>query len=70
MQILHHQDEGLLLCRVENQVPQQRKGPGVPRLWAESRQVLRGHREVQELEQQGNVILHGHATGVQPLLGG
>ena len=32
MQILHHQHERLTLRRVQDQVPQQRKGPRLPGL--------------------------------------
>jgi hypothetical protein len=40
------------------------------RLWAQPRQALRCHREVQQLQQQGHVVLRRHATGVQSLLHG
>ena len=35
MHILHHQHQGLLLRRVHDQVPQERKGADLPRLWTE-----------------------------------
>jgi hypothetical protein len=59
VQVLHHQDQGLTLCRVQHQMPQQRKGPGLPRRWTELCQARWRHREVQELQQQGNVGLCG-----------
>jgi hypothetical protein len=65
-----HQDEGLLLGSVEDKVPQERKGPGLPRLRAELLQALQRCREVQELEQQGHVVLRSDPPGVQSLLDG
>jgi len=70
VQVFHHQDQGLLLRGVQNQVPQQRKGPGAPRLGTAPHQVLRGHREVQELQHQGHVVRRGNPTCMQPVLDG
>ena len=70
MQVFDHQDEGPLLRGVQEQMPQQRKGPGLPPLGAALCQGLRGDWEVQELEQQGHVGVRRHATRMQPLLHG
>lgn len=50
MQVLHHEHQGLLLCGVQEQMPQQGKGPGLSPLRTAPRQGLWSHREVQELE--------------------
>jgi hypothetical protein len=51
VQVFDHQDEGPLLRGVQEQMPQQRKGPDLPPLGAALCQGLRGDWEVQELEQ-------------------
>ena len=66
--ILHHQHQGLRLRRVHDQVPQERKGAALPRLGTEPCQTLRRHGEVQQVEQQGDVLLGGDATRVEPVL--
>jgi hypothetical protein len=63
--ILHHQHQGLRLRRVHAQVPQERQGPDLPRLWTEPCQAFRRHGEVQQVEQQGHVLLGGDTTRVE-----
>ena len=70
VQVFYHQDEGPLLRGGQEQMPQQRKGPGLPPLGAALCQGRRGDGEIQELEQQGHVGVRRHATRVQPLLHG
>jgi hypothetical protein len=66
VQVLHHQDKGLSLRCVQNQVPQEGKGPALPRLWTQLSQALWGYREGQQLQHEGHVVLRRYATLLQP----
>lgn len=67
MHVLHRQDERLALRLVADKLPQEGEGPSVPRLWTELRQPLRGHRQVEELEQDGHVLLCHASQCCQPV---
>ena len=70
VQVLHRQHQGLALTGVQEELPQQRKGPRPALLRAERRQGRRLPGHVQELEQQGRAVLRRHPGRVQPLLDG
>ena len=70
MQVLHRQHQRLALTGVQEELPQQRKGPCPALLRAEHRQGRRVSRYVQELEQQRRVFLRRHPGRVQPLQDG
>ena len=70
MQVLHREQEGLLLTGVPEQVPQQRKGPRLTHLRAERGQRRQVHGHVQELEQQKRLGLRRYPGLAQTLVDG
>ena len=69
MQVLHREQEGLLLTGVPEQVPQQREGPRLAHLRAERGQWRQLHGHVQKLEQQKRLGLRRY-PGLQTLVDG
>jgi hypothetical protein len=65
VQVLHHQDQGLLLRHVQDQVPEERERPGLPHLRAEPCESLRRPWEVQELAHQDHHLLPDTAAFLQ-----
>jgi len=63
MEVFNREDEWLVSTVVQHEMPQERKGADFALLRAETCQQLAVHRHVEELEQQGCVVL-GHEVGV------
>ena len=70
MQVLHREQEGLLLTGVPEQVPQQRKGLRLTHLRAECCQRRQVHGHVQELEQHERLGLRRYPSLAQTLVDG